>query len=280
VNQVNSGIHHFAVGETIVTALHDGVFQAETAYVDGLPGELVERLLRAGFRSVPPRITVSCFLLGRGGSCVLIDAGSGSALGPGHGLARERLHSLGVAPDEIGTILLTHAHLDHVGGLIDQAGRAAFPNAELVLHEAETAFWLADDTAENAAVRAALGPYRKRLRTVRDGEQALPGVVARHLPGHTPGHCGWMITDSGASLLIWGDVVHLPGIQFSHPEASLRFDRDIGQSRATRRRLFEEAATEGFGVAGPHLDFPTFGHLVRAGDAYVFQPEVWRPAAG
>jgi glyoxylase-like metal-dependent hydrolase (beta-lactamase superfamily II) len=273
----------------IVTALHDGVLQAETAHIMGIAGDVAESLLRASYRVVPPTITISCFLIGRGGRCVLIDAGTGAALGPDQGLARARLRSLGVAPDEIGTVLVTHAHVEHVGGLIDRAGHAYFPNAELVLHEAEAAYWLDDARAANApeaaragfaAARAALEPYRKRLRTVRDGEEALPGLVARHLPGHTPGHCGWKIIDGADSLLVWGDVVHLPGIQFAHPEATMVYDLDPEQARATRQLLFEQAATEGFRVAGIHLDFPTFGHVVRAGDAYAFQAEEWRPAAG
>ena len=284
----NAGIHHFAIGEITVTALHDGVLQAATGYVAGLAGAEAEALLEAGFRAVPPRITISCFLVERGGQRLLIDAGSGTALGEGHGLARARLTALGVSPAEIGTILVTHAHVDHVSGLLDEGGRPFFPAAELVLHEAEPAFWLDEAIAAGAPeaakqsfeiARRALAPYRDRIRTVRHGEAAAPGIVAHHLPGHTPGHCGWMIADGSDVLFVWGDVVHLPGIQFARPEAGLVFDVDLAQGQATRARTFDMAATDRLRVAGMHLDFPTFGHVVKASEGYAFVPEVWRPSA-
>jgi glyoxylase-like metal-dependent hydrolase (beta-lactamase superfamily II) len=284
----NAGIHHFAVGDITVTALHDSVLEASTTYVAGLEGAVAEQTLRSAFRVLPPRITISCFLVERAGRRLLIDTGSGTAMGEGHGLARARLAALGVAPAEIGTVLLTHAHFDHVSGLLDGAGQPFFPNAELVLHEAEPAFWLDEAMAAQApeakrqgfaTARRCLGPYRDRLRTVRHGQEAVAGILAHHLPGHTPGHCGWLIADGGEALLVWGDVVHLPGLQFARPEAGLIFDVDFAQGQATRARVLDMAATDRLRVAGVHLDFPTFGHVAKASEGFVFVPEVWRPAA-
>ena len=96
-------------------------------------------------------------------------------------------------------------------------------------------------------------------------------------PGHTPGHSGWIVSSGGDSMLIWGDVVHVPGVQFARPEAGMVFDVDVEQGRASRARAFDMAATDRLRVAGMHLDFPTFGHVMRAGRGYAFVPEVWTP---
>jgi glyoxylase-like metal-dependent hydrolase (beta-lactamase superfamily II) len=285
----NSGIHHTTVGDITVTALNDGITEATTDLLAGLPAGDAEALLRASFRKLPPRITISAFLLTIGGKHVLIDAGSGSAMGPGHGMVHAHLATLGIDPAAIGTVLVTHAHIDHVAGLIDAAGGARFPNAELVINKIETDFWLdaataaaAPEAARDAFALAArsLAPYGNRTRTVRHGEAGLSGIVLHHLPGHTPGHSGWIVSSGSESMLIWGDVVHMPGIQFARPEAGLVFDTDVEQARASRARAFDMAATDRLRVAGMHHDFPTFGHVVRAGSAYAFIPEVWSPDAG
>src|SRR6185312_1703489 len=135
-------------------------------------------------------------------------------------------------------------------------------------HEAEPAYWL--DGAKAAAApaeardsftraKAWLAPYGNRTRTVRDGGEALPGITAQHLPGHTPGHSGWRIASGGDAMLVWGDVVHLPAIQFARPDVGMVFDVDVEQGRKSRARAFDMAANDRLRVAGMHLEFPTFG---------------------
>jgi glyoxylase-like metal-dependent hydrolase (beta-lactamase superfamily II) len=156
-----------------------------------------------------------------------------------------------------------------------------FRNAELIVHEQEAAFWLNRDAASGASERirrniakgqAVCAPYRERLRLVRDGE-ALPGVSATSLAGHTPGHTGWLVQSGNDGLLIWGDVVHLAAVQVPHPEAALVFDVDPDAARATRQRTFDRVAADRLRVAGAHLDYPGFGQIVRQGASYRFEPD-------
>ncbi len=282
----NPGFHHIKDGDATVTALNDGQFDADLAWVTGLPAAEAEAMLRDSFRIVPPRITVSCFLVRMGGRTILVDAGGGGAMGHMLGAAKQRLTALGVTPASIDTLLITHAHVDHVNGLLDAAGGALFPNAELVINEAETGFWLHKDVQAKAPeaaqayfgiARRALAPYAARTRLVRDGAEVLPGVTAVHLPGHTPGHTGFRIASGDATLLIWGDVGHLPGLQFGQPVAGMAFDIDGEQGRATRARALDMVATDRVLLAGMHLDFPAFGHVRRAGTGYAFEPMVWAP---
>ena len=108
--------------------------------------------------------------------------------------------------------------------------------------------------------------------------EALPGISIVPEPGHTPGHSGWMIASGNESLLIWGDIVHMPGIQFKMPGVGMGFDIDGAAAIASRQRIMDMTATDRTMVAGMHLDFPCFGHVARASEGYAFVPEVWTPS--
>ena len=220
------------------------------------------------------------FLLKLQGRWALIDAGAGNSMGPTLGKLPEHLRAFGVAPEEIAAVFLTHIHPDHSNGLVDASGHAVYPNAELIVHETEARFWLDRDEASGANERirrniakaaVATAPYRQRLRAVREGE-AMAGVAAVALPGHTPGHTGWLIASGKESLLIWGDLVHLASVQVARPDTGLVFDVDPQAACATRLRTFDRVAADRFKVAGAHMDFPGFGTIVRRGSGFAFEP--------
>jgi glyoxylase-like metal-dependent hydrolase (beta-lactamase superfamily II) len=277
------GVYHFRLGTWVVSAINDGIFEV-TLDVMAHDRAEAERLQRAHFRREPPRITINAFLVNDGRTLTLIDSGCGTIGGPQAGAFGRHLARLGVDPAMVGRILVTHMHIDHISGLVDGEGRAIFPNAEVICHEEEARFWLGEPPAgAPEALREAFGvakrgilPYRERLKTVKGGEVA-PGITLEHLPGHTPGHSGYLLRSGNEALLMWGDIVHMPGVQFAEPRAGMVFDIDPELARATRARMFDRAAAEGLRVCGAHLDFPAFGHVVRDGGGYRFIPEVWYP---
>jgi glyoxylase-like metal-dependent hydrolase (beta-lactamase superfamily II) len=268
------------IGDIEVTALSDGPFPASLdALLDVERGE-AERLTGLA-PGAPLILPVNAYLVRLGAKWALIDAGCGTTMGPDLGQIPNNLRVLGVAPESIDYVVLTHIHPDHALGLLDANGRAVFPNAELIVHDQEAAFWLNRDAASGATERirrnigkgqAACAPYRERLRAVHDGE-ALRGLSAIALPGHTPGHTGCLVHSGNDAVLIWGDVVHIAAVQVPRPEAALVFDVDPEAARATRQRIFDRAATERLRVAGAHLPFPGFGHIVRHGAGYRFEPD-------
>ena len=157
---------------------------------------------------------------------------------------------------------------------MSRAGRC-FPNAELIVHEVEAAFWLDRTLQDNdperitrnsKAQRAVTAPYRDRIRRIKDGE-VLPGITAMLRPGHTPGHTNWLIQSGGERILIWGDIVHLAAVQLARPEARLIYDVDSDMAAATRQRVLDWVASERL-VAGAHLGFPGFGRVERTGDRF------------
>ena len=287
--RANFGAYSRQVGDVAVTALLDGQFEGTTSLILGPLEAQSEAWLRDTSRHVPPRFSISCFLLEfANGSKALFDGGCGHAFGPVAGLAPKALASLGVKPEQIGTILSSHAHPDHVVGLIEPDGSARYPNAELAVTEAERAYWMSDANREAApdpnsqffdGAHAALNAYADRTRHFTDGEEVMPGIEAVFLPGHTPGHTGFILRSGSEALFIWADIVHLPGIQYAHPEAAVAFDVDPSAARESRKRAFDRASADRMLVAGIHHDFPLFGHLRAHGQAFAWDAEVWAPTA-
>jgi glyoxylase-like metal-dependent hydrolase (beta-lactamase superfamily II) len=278
------GAHHRRVGDLVVTAPSDGYLDAPLELLQNVTADQAGEILAAAFRPSPPRISINAYAVRTGERTLLIETGAGTSMGPTLGWLPRSLAAAAIDPAEVETVLLTHMHPDHSNGLSDGAGVAAFPNAELVLHEDEVAHWSDDGAMARAterqreryflAARAQLVPYRDRLRPFRRGE-VWPGVTALPIPGHTPGHTVYLIESSGESLLLWGDTVHVPEIQVARPEVTLEFDSDPEAAAAMRRRVFDMVAAERLLVAGMHLHFPGFAHLTRHRSGYHLLPEAW-----
>jgi glyoxylase-like metal-dependent hydrolase (beta-lactamase superfamily II) len=275
-------VMHRRIGDITVTTLSDGFLDGSMAVLQNISQDDSSAMLRAAFRPVPRRTSVNCFLIRAGGRTALVDTGCGNKMAPTSGRLMAHLAAAGVQPGEVDTILLTHMHPDHSNGLTDDAGQPIFPKAELVTHEAEARHWL--DDAEMARAdengrlrnfqhaREQIAPYAKRHRQFAGGE-VFPGVTAMPFPGHTPGHTGYMIASGDQSLLIWGDIVHVPEVQVPRPEVTMAFDVDPQQAEATRRRVFDMVATDKLLVAGMHLHFPGYAHLVKEAGGFRLLPE-------
>jgi glyoxylase-like metal-dependent hydrolase (beta-lactamase superfamily II) len=262
-------------GAVEVIALCDGQLALPPDALRLDPGTLAARLAEAP--GDPLRIDVTCFAIRAGGRVALVDAGAGGSMGPGLGALPRRLGEAGIVAEDIDTVLLTHIHPDHSNGLCDDTGTARFPRAELAVQAADLDFWC--DPAKlsqgpeplrqrRAAARRATGAYGDRLRPLTGAAEVFPGVTALPLPGHTPGHCGYLIDTGGAPVVIWGDTVHVAAVQVGHPQASVAFDIDPQGAVASRRGMFEMAAAEGLAVLGMHLAFPGLARVERAGAGY------------
>ncbi|MGB7834506.1 MAG: MBL fold metallo-hydrolase [Xanthobacteraceae bacterium] len=269
------------VGDIQVTTVSDGILNATLNNFVGVTPAEAERM--SGLPADGPvPLAVNAFLLTFNGKRALIDAGSSSTMGPTLGKLPDNLRAIGVAPEAIDFVLLTHIHPDHSNGLVDEAGGANFPNADVIVNREDLRFWVEREpqASDNefrqrnmAAARRAFAPYRERVRAVSGGE-VLPGITGHPQPGHTPGHTGWLIASGGDALLVWGDIVHVTGVQFARPDAALTFDLDPEAARRSRTRVFDWVASDRIRVAGAHLDLPGFGHVARSGSGYRFEAEV------
>ena len=277
------GVYRRNVGDIAVATVNDGRIPTSFNDIVGVDPAVGEAEHRAAMRPVPPFLSLNCFLVETSDKLMLIDAGFGDVI-PGVGKLIGSLAALGVEPNDIDVVLMTHLHADHDAGLIDKNGAAVFPNAELVAHEDELAFWRdersfdilsAGQKKDFAIAQQVLVAYADRIRPVKTGDVA-PGISAVLAPGHTPGHTAWRVSSGADQLLIWGDVVHLVGVQFALPEASILYDADPVAAAVSRRRLFDMVAADRIPVAGVHLDFPGYGLVTaKSNGGFAYAPEIW-----
>jgi len=287
------GYYRFAIGEIEAVVISDGGLSfnpIQPTWAPEASKEELDGMLRSAFLPTDRlNLEVNTLLLKIGGELVLVDTGAGNLFGPTLGKMAERLAAAGVRPEQVTAVVISHAHGDHFGGLLDGAGKPVFPNAAYFASKTEVEYWTGPDPdmsklripEENKKVFAAnakryLGAIKDRLTPVSAGQKILPGIEVVSAPGHTPGHIALLVSSGKEALLNAADTVHHHVLMFAHPEWTSAFDSDPKVAAETRRKIFDRAASDGLRVLGYHLPFPGIGHVRTAkGGAFEWLPEPW-----
>lgn len=197
--------------------------------------------------------SVSTFLVQVDGVYILFDAG----LGAFGGQLMNRLAALGVNPDSIGLVYLTHFHMDHIAGLVakDSVGTdtKVFKNAAVYAGKVEYDAWM-NDIPKNDMQKNVMALYKDSLHLFAFGDSLPHGVHAMDAVGHTPGHTAFQL----GNLLIVGDLMHGYALQKDHPEINSNYDMDKAKSAESRKRLMQYARENKLLMAGMHLPPPGF----------------------
>lgn len=207
-------------------------------------------------------LAVGGYLVRANGQTVLVDAGVGTINNDSYqgGQLLENLSALGVKPEDVHHVVLTHLHFDHVGW-VSKKGEPVFANAVVHVHEADWARFVEAEDAQPGAVRK-LEPLRPKLATFNEDTEIVPGVVARPFPGHTPGST--VVTcDTNPRTHLIGDVAHWP-VELE-ADWSVKFDEDDQAGRRQRTALAEDLADTGELIGGGHFPELALGRLETVG---------------
>jgi glyoxylase-like metal-dependent hydrolase (beta-lactamase superfamily II) len=224
---------------------------------------------------------------------ILVDTGFGEKLGPSFGSfpgLKANLRRAGITPESIDLVVMSHGHLDHIGGLVTKSGALAFPKAQFVFVDTEWNYWtggryesevnsspMPDPFKKGtiAAARENLPPLADRSRFVKQGGEITSAVHYVAAPGHSPSHASILFTSGNEQFMHMGDIAHNPVTSLQHPDWTPVFDYEPAQAIKSRKTILDRVATDGVMVMGYHFPFPAIGHVVRRDTAYHWEAAQW-----
>lgn len=222
-----------------------------------------------------------------GDQTILIDAGLGGQFSgfPRAGQFPQRLQSAGIPLESVTDVIITHMHMDHVGGLLVPGVKERLrKDVRIHVNATEVAFWTSPDFSQTvmpkpvpAVLRSTATnfyeTYRDQIQVFEDRKEVAPGVIVRLTGGHTPGHCVVDLISGGERLMFAGDAMF--PVAFDHPEWHNGFEHDPEESARVRVALFRELAENKGLLVAAHLPFPSVGRVAVDGDAFRWVPVIW-----
>lgn len=271
---------HFRVGDLACMSLPDVIETLREVDIQNMFPNDTERML-AAFRVLPAPLTFcrNILLVETGNKRVLIDSGMGQSDPNDPGYLLDRLRAENITPESIDTVVITHYHQDHIGGLLDHAGNATFSKARVVVPLQEHNYWMrADilaslDSSDAARLRQTFAAYAERLTLMDDTADIEPGIHYVPAPGHSPGHRAVQVESGEAGLLHIVDSIHMP-IQLNALDAAPFDWQQPDIAIATRRALLAQAESESQLLMAYHFPFPGLGYVQQRGDLLTWEPYV------
>ena len=269
------------VGNFTIDALSDGnLILPKDMVLGAMPTDAVTEIL-ARYAIDGDSLTPDCnvTLVRDGKRTILFDVGAGPEFMASAGKLQDALAAINVAPDDITHVIFTHAHPDHLWGLLDDFEDLTFPNATYMMGKAEWDYWIDPETVNtigDTRTTFAVGAKRRlalledNITFLHDGEEILPGIAARATFGQTPGHMAIQVGAGTESVMILGDCIGNHHVAFEQPSWISGTDQDGTAGAATRVQLLDQLASEKMHVIGYHLPYPGIGRAEKRGDGYVF----------
>ncbi|WP_210285193.1 MBL fold metallo-hydrolase [Mesorhizobium neociceri] len=289
------GFYRFRIGDFQATVISDGYGQLPIRPILAMNVSEAELapVLEANFMQPVIQGTSNMLVVDTGRERILVDTGFGEKLGPSFGNfpgLEANLHRAGITPESIDLVVISHGHLDHIGGLVTKASAPAFSKAQFVFVDTEWNYWTGSryesevnsspmpDPFKKGTIEAArdnLPAVANRTRFVKQGGEITSGVHYIAAPGHSPSHATILFTSGDEQFIYMGDIAHNPVTSLQHPDWTPMFDYDPAQAIKTRKAILDRVATDRIMVMGYHFPFPAIGHVVRRDKAYHWEPAMW-----
>jgi glyoxylase-like metal-dependent hydrolase (beta-lactamase superfamily II) len=283
--------YRFRLGEATAYVLSDGSMATsiQPMLATEAPAEDVAKTLAAQFQTTNAQMPFNVLLLHHGNEWVLFDAGAGGFSGPTLGRLLPVMAAAGVKPEQITGLFISHAHPDHVGGLIDPTTKQlVFPQAKHFISKREFDYWTAPSPDVSgmrlpkefvaSAIQTAqtvLNGAKSKLEMVAPGDRLLEGIELIDAPGHTPGHLAFAITSGNEQLLHIVDAAHHEVLMFAHLDWTMAGDSVPALASATRKRLFDRAAADRSRIFAAHFAYPALGFVRKNESGYEFVHDRW-----
>lgn len=277
------------VGEFEVLVISDGVLPlpTKTLATNAAPADLATWLDQMFLPQEKYDWPLNVMLVRTGDRTILVDAGLGGQFSgfPRAGQLPKRLEAAGIDLASVTDVVITHMHMDHVGGLlVDGVKDRLRPDVRIHVSATEVDFWALPDFDQTSmptpvpdvlrsTANSFLNMYRDRLCIFENEHEVAPGVIVRLTGGHTPGHSVVYLSSGGERLTFAGDAMFQVG--FDHPDWHNGFEHDPEEAARVRIRLFRELAETGAFLVATHLPFPSVGRVAVDGDAFRWVPVVW-----
>ena len=270
-----SKAYPLTIGEIECAVLHEGSSIATSeSLANRYPGRSPQEI-EAALGASESEGSLNLLYVKSGDVQILADVGFGSAGPPAMGGTMSALASMGVAPEDIDLVYLTHFHGDHIAGLYGEDGNPAYPNASYACTRAEwdewTGRWAASNTDSDRLQLQRFRALRDNFTFFGDGDEIAPGVSVVNLEGHTLGHSGLLVESGGERLLHVVDLLH-GAFQFAQSDWQFVFDSDGELATQTRQRILRRCAEENLLTLFYHLKFPGLGTVSLDGDAFAWHP--------
>ncbi|MFB6464893.1 MBL fold metallo-hydrolase [Bradyrhizobium tunisiense] len=288
--KANSGHYSFRIGDIKATVVSDGTLSGNPRiYASTAQADELGRTLSDAFLPIDTfRLNLNTLLLENGDRRILIEAGAAQTLGPDGGHLFRNLAAIGVQPEHVDAIVITHTHPDHVGNLSRSDGSSAFPKAAVYIPEEDFAFFIRNEPdlsrlpmpedfrrAFIANIKRSVAPVAKSAVLYRPGSELLPGITTIAAGGHTPGMSAILVHSGTQQLLITSDAAYSPLLNIDNAWRPGP-DLDPDSALQSRRRLFDRAATERIPVLGFHFPFPGLGNIRKTDGGYRWVTANWR----
>ena len=286
----NAGHYRFSIGDITATVLSDGIIEGPPrVYASDAPEtELREALRQAFLPTDHMTLNLNTLLIETGGRKILIEAGAGATMGPNGGRVIDNLAAIGLSPEDIDVIVISHTHPDHVGNLRNAEGGKTFPRASVFVPKADFDFFMRAEPDLSympvppefrqrfaANIKASLEPVAKDLELYQAGAEIVPGLTTIVASGHTPGMATFLVHSGTERLLLTADLAYHPVVNIDRPWLPGP-DRDKETALSSRRRIFDMAAADRIPVLGFHFPFPGLGRMLKTDGGYAWIPANWQ----